>query len=221
MTENFPETNFPGSSVGASGFYSTSKTFLQRVKSGDESAWNDFFYRYAGMICSIGKKKNLTPEECDELLVEVMVTFWKKLDGFIYDPARGRFRHYLSSIAGFWALKMLNMRSKEAATDIPEEVVYPDGIDEKYMQDWQDFILARALEDLQKSMDTETFQIFYMSTFQKRPVSEVVAVTRRTAGNIYTIRSRGCKKLRELIAAYRESSDAELQRYSKSSISAL
>ena len=43
--------------------YTTHTSFLKRVKSGSEEAWNEFFNKYSGMIWDIGKKRNLSPVE--------------------------------------------------------------------------------------------------------------------------------------------------------------
>lgn len=194
--------------------YTTRSSFLQRIKDGSEEAWHDFYRRYAGMIRNIGRKRRLTDEECDELLNEVMVIFWKKLEAFTYDRQRGKFRSYLGRIADYAALKLVRRGRKAAESMYAMPTEYPDDIDLQSMAEWRDFLLENALADLKASVDTEVYQAFYMSVIQHRSVPEVAAITRKTPNNIYVIRSRCLKKLKAIIAAYREHGDSELALHS-------
>jgi DNA-directed RNA polymerase specialized sigma24 family protein len=109
-----------------------------------------------------------------------MTIFWKKMDRFVYDRNQGRFRSYLGKIASFCALLLNSRKQKQQrrfkALDDVEN--YPDEIDETFMDEWRDYLLSKALEDLKEKVDTETFQVFYMSFVQKYSVREISAVTR-------------------------------------------
>ena len=59
-------------------------------------------------------------------------------------------------------------------------------------------------------VDTETYEVFYMSVFQDRPVSEISLVTRKSPGSIYAIRHRCLKKLKYFINLYRQYEENEL-----------
>ena len=154
------------------------------------------------MIRSIGKKNRLTSQECNDLLVDVMFIFWKKMDQFLYDPDRGKFRNYLSKIAHFSIFRIIMARNMKKPPVQQEE--YPPEIDEKYMEEWKNYLLENALKELKSSIDTDTYQVFYMSFFQERPVEEICAVTRKTRDNVYVIRSRCLKKLKKIIQTYRK-----------------
>jgi len=196
--------------------YTTRTTLLKDVQSGDEYAWNKFYSRYAGMIRKIGKIRNLSSEECDDLMIDVMVIFWKKIENFTYDPEKGKFRTFLAKIAHCAAIKIFNRRDESGADGISAEVAeeYPGGIDRKYMQEWQDFVLNCAMEELKRQIDTDSYQVFYMLFIQKRPVNEITAITRKSRNNIYVIRSRCMKKLKALISRYRSCNEALLLSHS-------
>ena len=192
--------------------YTTDSSFLRRVKIGDELAWKDFYKKYSGMIRNIGKKRNLNADDCDDLMIEVMTIFWKKMDHFVYDPQRGRFRSYLSKIAEFCAMRRFADKCRNVEM-VPENIEYPPDIDATFLEEWQNFLLQRALDDLKNMVETVTFQVFYMSYFQNRPVDEICEITRKTANNVYGIRFRCLKKLRDLINGYRQLGEAELLRH--------
>lgn len=190
--------------------YTTHTSFLERVKSGSEEAWNEFFNKYSGMIRNIGKKRNLSPEDCDDLMVEVMTIFWQKLDTFFYDRERGKFRSYLSKIANLSAFRIFNRNNKTPESTVLTDAEYPAEVDALFMKEWQDFLLQKAMDEVKDSVDTEVWQAFYMSGIQNRPVEEVAKITRKSANNIYVIRSRITKKLQKLIASYKEAAENEL-----------
>lgn len=192
--------------------YTTHSSFLRQIRSGNDAAWNEFYRKYAGMIHAIGKQRKLTREECDDLMVDVMVIFWKKVDSFFYDPSRGKFRSYLAKITNYAAMKIFSRRPPDPGklTATAMELKYPEGIDEIYMAQWQDFIIGKAMQDLQSQVDTESYQVFYMLFIQHRKISEISEITRKSRNNIYVIRSRCMKKLEKLITFYRQCEESEL-----------
>ena len=190
--------------------FATRSSFIRQIISGNEETWSEFYRKYTGMIHSIGRKHNLTPEECDDLTVEVMLIFWKKLDNFFYDRSRGKFRSFLCRISDFAAIKIFKKNHLGGSSAEVQELEYPCEIDEQCMHEYQDFLLDKALDDLKAVVDTETYEVFYMSVFQDRPVSEISLVTRKSPGSIYAIRHRCLKKLKYFINLYQQYEENEL-----------
>ena len=187
--------------------FSTHSSFLNRVRSGDETAWFEFHEKYVRMIRHIGTMRGLTPTECDDLMIDVMVIFWKKAESFVYDPAHGRFRSYLGAIANFAALKILG-KNRPQTVPLPED--YPAEVDVPEMEKWHDYLLEKAIEELRESVDTVTYEAFYMLCIQERAVGDVAAVTRKSPNTLYGIRHRCLQKLKKIIAEYRRFEDAAL-----------
>lgn len=96
---------------------------------------------------------------------------------------------------------------------------YPDEVDSSMMDEWREFILNEALEELKAGVDSEVYQVFYMSFVQRRPVEDICRITRKTANSVYVIRSRCLKKLRRIISSYRELEENELRRRSNKNAS--
>lgn len=184
--------------------YTTNSSLLRSVQSGNDAAWTKFYQKYSRMIQYIGKSRGLSPEECDDLMVEVMTVFWKKMETFVYDRRRGRFRSYLGRIADFCAMRHFARKRSDSMLLLDENLDYPADVDTRIMDEWRDYILERALEELRQTVDTETYQVFYMSFVQKCSVEKISAVTRKTANNIYVIRSRCFAKLTRFIAELRQ-----------------
>ncbi len=194
--------------------YTTDSSLLRHVQQGNEDAWNRFYQKYIGMIHSIGKKRRLTPEERDELMIDVMTIFWRKMEHFIYDRNRGKFRSYLGKIADYCAMQIFSKKEDDPEIISDPKMDYPDDVDDALMEDWQNYLLDKALEALRENVDTEVYQVFYMSFIQKCPVAEIAAITRKTPNNIYVIRSRCLSKLTALIKEFRQLDDQMLSSHS-------
>ena len=189
--------------------YTTNSSQLRHVQSGNSAAWQEFYQKYSGMIHFIGRKRCLSPEECDDLMVDVMTIFWHKMDAFIYDRSKGRLRSYLGQIANYCAMQIFCGRQRNTVPFDPA-MEYPEDVDKSMLEEWRNFLLEQAMNTLRQNVDTETYQVFYMSFVQKCPVAEIASVTRKSPNNIYVIRSRCMTKLKKIISQYRQLDEAEL-----------
>ena len=182
----------------------THSSFIAGVQAGDEDAWRCFYQKYAEMIRSVGAARHLSSDECKELQSEVMLIFWRKFDTFIYDRSRGRFRDYVAKIADNTAMRLFRRIHRKVQSEPAAPVFeYPEGIDAQYMDEWRDFLLHKALDELEREVDTEKYQIFCMTVIQNRPIRDIARITGKTPNGIYVIRSRCLKKLQQLIRQYR------------------
>ena len=77
----------------------TNITLLEKITDGDEISWNKFYEIYSPLIRTSGEQWHLNESECDELVQDVMVNFFKRAKTFRYDRSRGSFRSYLRTIA--------------------------------------------------------------------------------------------------------------------------
>lgn len=194
--------------------YTTDSSLLRHVQGGNEAAWDTFYQKYAGMIYSIGQQRQLTAEECDDLMINVMTIFWRKMDDFVYDRSRGKFRSYLGKIANYCAIQIFTKREEQVPLPPDMAGEYPAEVDRMLMEEWHDFILNKALEVLRNQLDTEIYQVFYMTFIQGASVEEIAAVTRKKPNNIYVIRSRCLAKMQKLIREFRQLDEEMLSRHS-------
>ncbi|MBR2426704.1 MAG: sigma-70 family RNA polymerase sigma factor [Lentisphaeria bacterium] len=194
--------------------YTTDSSLLRHVQAGNDIAWDTFYQKYSGMIYSIGQQRQLTAEECDDLMINVMTIFWQKMDDFIYDRNKGKFRSYLGKIANYCAIQLFTRRREMHTVPFEHNADYPAEVDDILMEEWKDYLLSKALEVLRNELDTEIYQVFYMSFIQKCPVEEIAAVTRKTPNNIYVIRTRCLAKLGKLIRKFRQLDEEMLSRHS-------
>lgn len=76
----------------------TSRTLLDKIASGDEITWQEFFLRYNPVVLAVARYKGLTNEEAQDVAQQVMLTFFQQSKTFHFDPDIARFRTYFGRI---------------------------------------------------------------------------------------------------------------------------
>ena len=179
--------------------FTTRSSHLRRLKNGEDEAWREFYRKYRAMILAIGRKLHLPEKDSEDLMQEVAAVCHRRLQTFIYDRDRCRFRSFLFQVT---ANLSRNLRRKDRtsvpAKFVPAETAVP-GMDEEIMREYEQFILDRSFLILKESVDSETYLAFEMLFLEDRPVPEVAAVTGKTANTLYSIKHRCLRKLQTII----------------------
>ena len=182
--------------------YTTRKSQLKRLGEMEETAWREFYDKYRSMIYAIGAKHQLSGPDLEDLMQSVIAVCCEKLRDFVYDPNRCRFRSFLYRIVENISRNMRrrNLRAAGGPASVVPAVCEPD-IDRKFMDEYREFLLRCAVEQLKRDVGSETFLIFEMLEIDGRPVAEVSRLTNRSANALYCVRRRYLKKLRAIIDA--------------------
>lgn len=195
--------------------FTTRKSLLAKVKEGDEVSWTEFYAAYKPLILLCGRDCLLSSAECDELVQRVMAEiFQKDIIGkydpdhvpdnvvFKYDPAKGRFRHYLRKITRNHALKIIRGRKNDVSIDDddhPPVEVAVDNWDALWNEEWRKHVLAMALAELRGRVQAETYVAFEMYALHDRPVNDVAEFLNISIASVYTAKSRCISMLKEIV----------------------
>ena len=180
----------------------TRSTLLDRIGRRDESAWEEFFSAYRPVICDIGAFKGLSETECDDLVQEVMLRFYRRIgEGFRYDASIARFRTFFNRIVKGCVYDIL--RRRRSGKNVPvvpvPKVDTPDEVLDMLLREkWRNFLRDIALEELKKTMAVRTFQIFEQS-LTGRSSAEVAALFKVAPTYVNLIRKRGRDKLARIV----------------------
>lgn len=185
----------------------TSKTLLDKLQSGDAVSWTEFFDRYRGIIVSLGNLKGLTPEECDDLVQEVMLCFFKNSKTFVFNPQIARFRTYFGRIIHGKIIDILRKRPpvSQPVETLPEDPAdADDGPDDilntALLYEWRALILHDAMELLRKEVEPITYCAFELYMVQEMPIDQVISQLGITKNQVYIARTRCVQKLKRIIA---------------------
>ena len=179
--------------------FTTRSSHLRRLKDGEDAAWREFYRKYQTVISAIGRKLHLPDEAGEDLMQEVAVVCYRRLQTFIYNRDNCRFRSFLFQVA---VNISRNLRRKNRKNIHPKNFPFDEslpGLDEEFMREYERLILDRSFLILKESVDSETYLAFEMLFIEDRPVSEVAAITGKTANALYSVKHRCLNKLQTII----------------------
>ncbi len=184
--------------------YTTDSGLLSRMAEADEHAWCEFYEKYRSMITSIGQNRGMSQLECEDLVQEVMLVCCRRIGQFFYDRRRGHFRSWLTAVIRNvgWQQKRKN---RQVQPDIPED--YDDGINQAFMQEYEQFLLESCLKLLRQHVSTQTYAAFEMLCIQQIPTEEVSRITRKSPAVLYLTKHRCLRILRQYIAEIPEAAE--------------
>ncbi len=188
---------------------------------GRERAWEEFYTRYWGVIMRYAQKLGLEAQDAEDVLQETMVTLMRVLPEFEYDRGRGRFRNFLLTIVhrkSLAALRRARRRCEiplesedsggsglELSRRIASDCSGPERSDEMA---WRQSVMEEAVQRLRRDggIREETLGVFVACVLEGRPVPEVAASFGVSRNNVYQIKNRMMRRLKEEIEGLQEGS---------------
>ena len=190
----------------------TSKTLLDKIASGDEISWDEFYLKYSPIVKALAVYKGLSGTDADDICQQVMLQFFKQSKTFKFDPDIARFRTYFGRIVN---AKIINyFRRKEnkeiLADDKMLDIPVDPEIEAIYMSEWRKTLLIEAQQKLKERVAPETYQAYELYAIQNRPVKKVAEYLDCSENQVYQAKKRCFAMMREILLAMNEQ-DSELQ----------
>ena len=186
----------------------TSKTLLEKISSGDEISWDEFYRKYAPVIKAVAKYKGIE-YDADDICQQVMMHFFKQSKTFKFDPGIAKFRTYLGRIVS-WKIIDYYRKKREKLSEELDAVPVDAELDKIYMAEWQKVIIAEAEDELRKRVSPDTFQAYQLYAVQGRPVEKVAAFLDCSTNQVYQAKKRCFAMMREILLKMNET-DPDLQ----------
>jgi RNA polymerase sigma-70 factor (ECF subfamily) len=202
-----------------SGLAATRRSLVDRLQNWeDRKHWQEFFDTYWKLIFSAARKSGLTETEAQEVVQETIITVAKKVGQLRYDPARGSFKGWLLHITRWRIADQFrkrqpgedrrrfsdNTRITATIERLPDaEAVDLDALWEK---EWQENLLAAAMQRVKKKVDAKQFQIFDCYVRKEWPAQKVAAELGVSVGQVYLARHRVTAVLKKEIRALQKQS---------------
>jgi len=175
----------------------------------NDRAWRLFYDRYVPMLMALAKRLGLADTDAQDVVADTLAEFITAYREGIYDPARGRLRHWLKGIV---RNKLLQLRHRRHVAAVHADAVARDAaaragdsgtadeVDAAFEREWQLERLNQALATLRIESDVDDFQAFDLYALKGWPVQQVAAFLGVTANVVYLAKSRGMKRLREILS---------------------
>lgn len=202
-----------------SGLASTRRSLVDRLQNWeDRKHWQEFFDTYWKLIFSAARKSGLTETEAQEVVQETVITVAKKVGQLKYDPARGSFKGWLLHITRWRIADQFRKRQpgedrrrfadNTRITATMERLPDPAGVDldALWEKEWQENLLAAAMQRVKKKVEAKQFQIFDCYVRKEWPAQKVAAELGVSIGQVYLARHRVTAALKKEIRALQKQS---------------
>ena len=187
--------------------YTTRGSLLSAVRKGDEIGWKEFYNRYKPLILHLGADLQLSPAEREELVQQVMLSFFNSSNTFVYDRSKGRFRDYLKRTIQNKACDIMRNRQDHTVsleTECGAIENLPAETEDHWEREWQELALKRAFEELKRRCDPTTLQSYDLFVRQGIPAKEVAQMLELKPNAVYQHKARVEEMLREIVREFNE-----------------
>ncbi len=195
--------NHPGTSL------LTRPTLLQRVRDpSDGASWEEFHRLYRRLVYSRARRSGLSHADADDVAQDVFKCVAEKIGEFRYDPARGSFRGWMMQLTQ-WRItdKLQSLRrlapehstapaAPSDGTATLERLPAPAADEDEWEREWQEHVLAAAVERISRRVKPRHFQVFELYVRQQWPVLKVSAQLGVNPASVYLIGHRLTKLLK-------------------------
>ena len=194
----------------------TRRSLVLRLRNlDDEAAWAEFVDVYEPLIVRLARRKGLQEADARDLCQDVFRAVAAAIDRWDPDPAKGKFRAWLFRIARNLLVNFLARERRQARgsgrTSVQDllaaQPATDAGAEAEFVAEFRRRAFRWAAQKVKNEFTESTWQAFWKTGVDNRPVSEVAAELGLSAGAVYIARSRALARLRERVEQLTEEPD--------------
>jgi RNA polymerase sigma factor (sigma-70 family) len=181
----------------------TRVSLLSRLKDrADQESWREFFDLYWQLIYGAAIKSGLTETEAQDAVQDTLLAVVQNIKQFQPDRERCSFKGWLMMLTRqriIWQLRQrLPVQRLDEGSDgdtrtaAIERVADENAVNLEafWDEEWQNNLLAAAVEQVKGQVSPRQFQIFDLYALQNWPVEEVARTLGISSGQVYLAKHR-------------------------------
>lgn len=184
----------------------TRASLLLRIRDrGDSGAWAEFDAIYRPILTRLCLARRLDRAAAEDVVQYCMLNVHRYIDGFDYDPSKGRFKAWLRTIA----LNHMKNLARGGGDVQGDTAVYAndaatgDSPEATFDKLWMEEHLAYCLKAIREEVEPKTFEAFQLYALEEKSPEEVCAQVGLEPAQLYRIKykmtQRLGEKMRELL----------------------
>jgi RNA polymerase sigma-70 factor (ECF subfamily) len=178
----------------------TQRSLIDRMKKWrDEASWRQFFDTYWKLIYSVARRSELSDGEAQEVVQETMITVWKSMPKFNYDPAIGEFKSWLLTIARCRIVDQVRKRGRlvpfqplatesSQAPDIADPATQQ--FDKIWDAEWKENLKEAAEARVRRRANPRHYQLYDFYVNKQWPPEKVAAHFGVSVNQVYLAKNR-------------------------------
>jgi len=189
----------------------TRSSLLVQLADGDnQQAWFEFVELYQPLIFNYAVRYGLQDTDAHDVVQDVLVRVGRKAKTWNPEQGRGSFRGWLAV-----TVRNLAVDHFRAQKNRPQNLIDDLAVaDAAASFDWEHrrSLFHWAADRVQQEFQAPTWQAFWQTAVQNRPVTQVAIDLNMSHGAIYVARSRVLARIRQLISQSEFDSSQEQHR---------
>jgi RNA polymerase sigma-70 factor (ECF subfamily) len=178
----------------------------------DVEAWDQFVSIYEPLVYRLARAKGFQDADARDVTQEVLVAVTRAVERWEPERERGRFRDWLFCIARNLMINFLTRRmhrpigsGDSGIAELLAQQVDPDS-EASSTFDWEyrREVFHWAAAQVQKQVKPSTWQAFWRTSVDVRPIAEVAAELEMTVGAVHIARSRVLGRLRDVVRRFEQ-----------------
>ena len=176
--------------------HTTSASLLKRLQEPQaQEAWDRFVALYAPLLDQLAHRLGLSDNDAADLVQEVFLLLLRRLPQFEYRPDRS-FRAWL------WTVTVNTWKDQQLRKGLPVpldtlEAASSDGAAALAEQEYQQYLVNRALRILRTDFEPAVWQAFWKVTVEGEKPLDVAEDLHLSINAVYLARSRVLARLRQ------------------------